>query len=245
MPLTLLDHIDSNTNGPTSWVSASVTFPAAQLAVLMLGLSDGTAAPTGIAVSDDSGDGVSWTVVATETDANTAFPTAIMAIKWFAAGTTCIVTTSWTNAVKERMGFIGTDSDAGDFSANASGVAAAGFTASIDPATSGNLTHDGDVLYSMAMVATDNSGAGFGALPSSPWAAITLPSQTAAGEYVDTVRHRMAGFVRQVLTGGSGSPASAASYSWTGSAYGAALIAALQPAGAAAPAFTPKIIAFG
>lgn len=108
---------NTNTSGQTSWVTASITFPAGSLAVCLIDVAGGTANATG--VQDSAAN--AWTDIAATHSSRAGFYWVSQFYRYYASGATVTVTTSFasSNMVFGWIGYVtGTDTVPSDASGN-------------------------------------------------------------------------------------------------------------------------------
>lgn len=227
MTPTQLATINSNTAAQTTWVTASVTFPAGMLGVVAVGVS-GALVNAGFAVTDSGGN--TWTVRG-EANANSgsAGSHSCVAECYFASSATVAVTVSFTS-LNMRTGWCGyTDgTDTAPFDAVGTSTPSA---TSNTVTTSTALTADGEIGFVAFHVASNATGP-------NTWPTAGYTSLFVAN---DATRGRTGAFEYQVVTGGSGSTLSSGAITYTTSQMSAATIATYKPAAGGGGAVTPAI----
>jgi hypothetical protein len=221
---TQLATINSNTAAQTTWATASITFPAGSLGLMLIAISGATAV-SGLTVSDSAGN--TWAVRALEDNAaGTGCHTAVAEF-YFASSTTTVVTATFVS-LNMRQGWCGYTTGSlttGEF--DVSGVGGGTTAATSTSATTGARTADDDI--GLVAFCTTNNATGPTTWPTAGYTSLFNPT--------DATRSRIAGFEYQITTGGSGTTLASGTISYTTASAPAASIATFKPSAAAA-AFT-------
>lgn len=223
---TQLATINSNTTASTTWATASITFPAGSLGLMLLGMS-GSVTAAGWAVSDSGGN--TWAVRAVEDNAaGTGCHTAVAEF-YFASAATVVVTATHVS-LNMRQGWCGyTTGSATTSEFDVSGIGGGGTASVSTSATTGARTANDEI--GLVAFCTTNNTAGPTTWPTAGYTSLFNPT--------DATRSRIAGFEYQITTGGSGSTLASGTISYTTAAAPAASIATFKPSGAAAATARP------
>lgn len=193
---TKLAVIASNTAAQTQWNTGSLSFPAASLGIIFLGIS-GSVTAAGWTVAGTGGE--TWTVVAAADNAAGTGTHSAFAYCYFSGSTTTTVTVSFTS-VNWRTGWIGyvTGTDTVPLDQTGTATTSTG-VATVTVTTSGNLAQDNEIVLAAYTAYQNNTGPT--TFPTTGYTAVA--SAAADANPTDATRSRVSAFEYKLLGAGT------------------------------------------